>query len=200
MSTHTEHSQQRIDQILNAATAVFARRGFHEARMDDIVAESGLSKGALYWYFKSKDAIITAILTNIFEREIADLQPIIFDQGSASERIMRFTRQSIQDIQGMMRLLPITYEFYALAFRNKKVRQTLRKYLRSYMEILLPVIQQGIQRGEFQPVDARETAIAIGAIIEGTTLLWVFDQKTVELENDIQTGVQFILDGLRVQV
>lgn len=197
MSPRPDVSQERIDQILNAATAVFAQRGFHDARMDDIVDESGLSKGALYWYFKSKDDIISAILVNLFERELADLQRLITAEGPASHRIMEFTRNSMDDMKRMMRILPITYEFYALAFRNKKVRQTLRKYLRNYMEILLPIIRQGIQQGEFRSIEPKETAIALGAVIEGTTVLWIFDRETVNLERDIETGVAYILEGIK---
>ena len=50
--------EDRKEQIIDAAMAVFARLGFHEARMDDIAQEAGLSKAALYLYYKSKDAII----------------------------------------------------------------------------------------------------------------------------------------------
>ncbi|HET7081061.1 MAG TPA: helix-turn-helix domain-containing protein, partial [Chloroflexia bacterium] len=57
MSPRPDVSEERKNQILDAAAAVFSRLGFHEARMDDIVRESGLSKGTLYWYFTSKDAI-----------------------------------------------------------------------------------------------------------------------------------------------
>ncbi|MDX1599965.1 MAG: helix-turn-helix domain-containing protein, partial [Anaerolineales bacterium] len=52
----------RVDQILDAALRLFAREGFHAASMDDLVAESGLSKGSLYWYFESKDDIVFGVL------------------------------------------------------------------------------------------------------------------------------------------
>ncbi|MFN2235991.1 MAG: TetR/AcrR family transcriptional regulator, partial [Anaerolineales bacterium] len=55
MSPRPDVSEQRKDQILDAAATVFAKKGVHESRMDDIVEKSGLSKGSLYWYFKSKD-------------------------------------------------------------------------------------------------------------------------------------------------
>jgi AcrR family transcriptional regulator len=56
-----EHRQQRRRVILEAALACFDRRGLHGTTMQDIVAESGLSAGAIYTYFASKDAIIAAI-------------------------------------------------------------------------------------------------------------------------------------------
>ncbi|MDL1899078.1 helix-turn-helix transcriptional regulator [Anaerolineae bacterium CFX7] len=57
MSPRANVSAARKAQILDAAAAVFARKGFYQASMDDIVEEAGLSKGALYWYFKSKACI-----------------------------------------------------------------------------------------------------------------------------------------------
>ncbi len=62
MSPRPDVSEERRTQILEAAMAVFARQGFDKARMDDIAQQARLSKGALYLYYKSKDAIISAIL------------------------------------------------------------------------------------------------------------------------------------------
>ena len=45
---------QRKEQILDAALHVIVQNGYHQSRMDDIVSTSGLSKGAIYWYYKSK--------------------------------------------------------------------------------------------------------------------------------------------------
>ena len=61
MSPKPDVSEERTAQIITAAMQVFAQQGLEKARMDDIASESGLSKGTLYLYFKSKDAIISAI-------------------------------------------------------------------------------------------------------------------------------------------
>ncbi|MEV0294163.1 TetR/AcrR family transcriptional regulator [Nocardia sp. NPDC050710] len=58
-----EHLERRRQQILDAARLCFARTGFHDTSMQDIFAESGLSAGAVYRYFKSKDDIIAALAT-----------------------------------------------------------------------------------------------------------------------------------------
>ncbi len=67
---------------------VFCRKGFHQARMDDIAKQSNLSKGTIYCYFNSKDEIITQILGNLFERELASLGELLNEEGSASERLL----------------------------------------------------------------------------------------------------------------
>ena len=56
-----EYLEQRRQQILEAARRCFARQGFHETTMQDVFAESGMSAGAVYRYFKTKDDLIQAI-------------------------------------------------------------------------------------------------------------------------------------------
>lgn len=198
MSPRPDVSRERVEQILNAATAVFARLGFNNARMDDIVAESGLSKGTLYWYFKSKDDIIKAILDGMFEGELDHLRDFVSSPGAASVRLLELTQKVIEDLQGMISLLPIAYEFYTLAFRQKRVRKALQGYFRSYIDILAPLFQQGIDQGEFHSVNTTQAAIAVCAIYEGTLLLWVADPKTVNLNKQILGGVSMLIDGLKV--
>ena len=67
MSPRPDVTGERKIQILNAAEGVFTKKGFDDARMDDIAEETGLSKGTLYNYFKSKDDLIIAILDRIFQ-------------------------------------------------------------------------------------------------------------------------------------
>jgi AcrR family transcriptional regulator len=198
MSPRRNVSEERKNQILEAAIRVFSRRGFHVARMDDIVQESGLSKGALYWYFKSKDEIIAAILSNLFDQELDTLRELQDAPGPARERMIEFTRRAIADMQVLLLMRPIVHEFYAIAFRQPAVRDALKNYFRRYVQMIVPFIQQGVDHGEFRPVDALEATLAIGAIIEGTLLLWVYDPETVDLEKHIVTSMQLLLDGLGI--
>lgn len=198
MSPKPDVSEARISQILDAAKRVFSRMGFHEARMDDIVQEAGLSKGALYWYFKSKDDIIMAILKNLFERELSGIKALQAKEGRADALLDEFTQLTIQELKQMTRLLPISYEFYALAFRNKTVREAMRAYLHTYINFLAPLIQRGIDQGLFRAVDAEETAISIASLIEGTLLLWVFDPDKVDLERQLNQSMSVFLSGLKM--
>jgi AcrR family transcriptional regulator len=198
MSPRQDVSEERRSQILEAATNVFARLGFDKARMDDIVEQSGLSKGALYWYFKSKDEIITALLSGLFDRELAMARELINSDAPATDRLMQLAHGVIGELKYMTKLMPVMYEFYAVALRNKTVRKSLSGYLSTYMEVLTPIVQQGIDAGEFRATNPREAALAITSIIEGTILLWVFDPNTVKLEKHIESSVRLLLDGLKV--
>ena len=196
MSPRPDVSEERKDQILNAAEEVFTQKGLDDARMDDIAEETGLSKGTLYLYFKSKDDLIAAILDRIFQREFRAFAGADLSAMSATDAIWLFTDTVIKDINFILRLMPIAYEFLALAFRNKFVRNALRIYLNRYMDIFTPTIQRGIETGEFRQVDVKEVGIAIGAIVEGTLLLWIYDNSLVEPEKHIRSGMKLLLEGL----
>ena len=199
MSPRPDVREERKDQIMNAAEEVFSQKGFSDARMDDIAEETGLSKGTLYLYYKSKDDLIIAILDRIFQREFKAFEDLDLASISASDAIWVFVETTAKDIKIMMRLLPITYEFMGLAFRNKLVQKTFKAYLNYYLELLIPVIQHGIDSGEFRPTDPKEVAIAMGAILEGTLLLWVYDSSLVEPEKHLRSGMKLLLEGVQAE-
>jgi AcrR family transcriptional regulator len=197
MSPRPNVSEERKDQILDAATDVFAQKGFSETRMDDIVEESGLSKGTLYWYFKSKDEIILSIFERLFVREFKALELLVGADGSAEERLICYSEGVIEDVGRLLKLMPLAYEFMSWAFRRKFVQDAFRLYINKYMDILVPLIQQGIDSGEFRDIDPLSTAITIGAVFEGTILLWVYDKSLIEPERHIREGINILLDGIK---
>jgi len=199
MSPKPDVSEERKDQIMNAAEEVFTQKGFSDARMDDIAEETGLSKGTLYLYYKSKDDLIIAILDRIFQREFRVFENLDLTSMSATEAIWTFTETTSKDVKMMMRLLPITYEFMGLAFRNKFVQKAFKTYLNHYLDILIPIIQYGIDTGEFRPAEAKEVAIAMGAILEGTLLLWVYDNSLIEPETHLRSGMKLLLEGVQAK-
>lgn len=199
MSPRPNVSDERKNQIINAAEGVFTEKGFDEARMDDIAEETGLSKGTLYLYFKSKDDLIIAILDRMFQREFKQLENLDQAAQSATDAIWNMTNLLTKEILSLIRLIPIVYQFLALAFRNKYVQTALKKYINRYLDILIPIIQRGIDSGEFRKVDAREVAVAMGAMIEGTLLLWVYDKSIVDPEYHIHSGMKLLLEGVQAR-
>lgn len=199
MSPRPNVSEQRKSQILQAAEEVFTKKGFDDARMDDIAQETGLSKGTLYLYFKSKDDVILAILDRMFRLEFRHLEGQNLDEGTATEAIGRVTDLIAKDMAGFLRLAPIVYSFLALAFRNRYVKRALKEYINRFISLLLPIIERGIASGEFRKVDAQEVAISAGAVMEGTLLLWVYDHDLVDPARHIRSGMNLLLEGVQAR-
>ena len=68
---------------------------------------------------------------------------------SATGAIAQFTEEAIRDYKMMLHLMPVAYEFLALAFRNKIVQKALKQYFRHYMDVLVPIIQRGLTQVNF---------------------------------------------------
>jgi len=198
MSPKPDVSEKRIKQILEAATDVFSKKGFSKARMDDIAARARLSKGTLYLYFKSKDAIITALLDRILQHEMRDIN-ITLNGATAEERLLHFANSLANNLHSWMQVIPVAYEFLGLIFRNKLVQKSFRQYLNTYLDLVVPVIQEGIENGEFINVNPKEIALALGAIFEGTILLWVYDAEAVDLEKQVDSGIRLLMNGIKTK-
>ena len=82
-----EHMAERRNQILDAAVTTFSRNGFHQTTIEDIRVESGLSRGAIYHYFKSKEDIIDGIR----ERSTGQAQVIYGDASTSDDAETRLS-------------------------------------------------------------------------------------------------------------
>jgi AcrR family transcriptional regulator len=199
MSPRKIDSDTRREQILKAATAVFARKGFDGASMDDIVKASGLSKGGLYWHFDSKDDLIAAILAQFFDREMAGLQSLVALDLPASERLRLLGQTIAADLAGVEELASLSLEFYALAARRAEMRHFLRDYFQQYRALLAILLQEGMDAGEFVAMEADTAATTLIAQFEGIVLLWSVDPERVDLVQQSQTAVQLLLQGLLIR-
>lgn len=196
MSPKPDVSEQRKNQIIEAAIKVFSKEGFHKARMDDIADEAGLSKGALYWYFKSKDKIISSILNSLFEREFDQLQAWSINEGSARATLEKIGLLVVDDLLSARPLMPIIFEFWAMSLRSKAIGNTIRNLMWRYVEVIVPIIEKGVDSGEFREIDSEDAAMAFGAVLEGSILLWSYDMNKVDFRDLISKSVSIFLDGI----
>lgn len=192
-------SEERQKQILEAAVSQFAKHGLHATRMEDIARESGLSKGALYLYYQSKDAIISALLRTLFAWELRGTRAIARSEGSVTGRLLALTRMFADELDRLSVAMPIFLEFYAIAFRQPAVREHLGKMYDEYRGPLASLIQEGIASAEFRAVDPDEVALTWIALLEGLTLLWVVNPRGIAWRERAEAAVHLLLDGLRVR-
>ena len=199
MSPRPDVSEQRRAQIIEAATAVFARFGFSKTRMDDIAKESGLSKGALYLYFKSKEDILGGILDNFFQREFNYIAQMSVDESrSAREKIASLTEVILGDILKMQFAIPIFFEFWSMSFRKKPVRRIFQKYMEDYIKLVVPIVEEGIASGDFREGNAYDISMAYGAMMEGSMVLWSYDPDNINLKELLSKNAEIFLDGLKL--
>ena len=186
-------SAERIPLILNSAIKVFSKKGFEAARMEDIAKTAKLSVGGVYWYYKSKEEIIIAIMEQLIDKDVKDLRALLEAEGTVRARLETYISLSIVEAQ---EYIPITYELYSLAHRNAKVKNHIRAYLQTYRSVLEQFIQQGMDRKEFKSVNARETALTLAALYEGTLELTMLDPERVDAKQTLLSSIRLLVNGL----
>lgn len=96
-----EHLNRRRRQIMEAALRCFARKGFHDTTLQDVFRESGLSAGAVYRYFKSKDELVQAIAAELTGPATAMLEwALAQDQVPGADEIAGGLAAHLQELSG----------------------------------------------------------------------------------------------------
>jgi len=199
MAGQDEIERPKTRRILDAAASVFARRGFGDARMDDVAGEAGVSKGGLYLHFKSKDDLFDALVGYLVGIETRKLARARVAKGPVADRLMDFFHGYALDIESMERLYPVFLEVYARASRHETVRRMLQRYLDAYVVELSKLVTEGIASGEFRQVDPDEIAMQLICLLEGLALVTGIDPQSSAMSEHADRGVRLVLDGLLVQ-
>jgi AcrR family transcriptional regulator len=168
------HEQEVRERIVRAATRVFSDRGFHQATMQDIVRASGLSVGAIYTYFKSKDELILAGCDLITDQEMTELARRLTPVEGFTERLRiavgyMFDQIDVQpSALTSPRLLALAW---AEADTSPAIREMLLRRRREIHGVTLALLQEGIARGEFPAwLDIDAVAAGLGALLDGVII------------------------------
>lgn len=198
MSPKPDVSEERTEQIIEAALRVFAEHGVQKARMEDVGRAAGLSKATLYLYFKTKDALIGVIMRRLFAYMLRGFQTLPAGGGTVEAQLRSFAAELVDELHRMRPLLPLLYEFYAMGLRKSTAREVLGEFVAEFITILAPVIQQGVANGELRPVDPEQVSITLAAMLEGTLLLWAFAPERVQLETQVMAGMELFIRSVAV--
>lgn len=167
--------------------------------MDDIVTEAGLSKGAVYWYFSSKDEIIKSILERFLSRELQGLRELLKVEGPLNQQLNTMTDHFLEELKQYESIMPIAYEFYALSTRESDIRKSLDHFFQDTIDIFQTLIHRGIERGELESVNPHDTALAMVAFLEGISLLWLVGVLKVDIDGLgvlIRSSLHTLIRGL----
>jgi len=189
-------SAERQAQIIQAALACFSRKGYAKTTMDDIVAESGLSKGSLYWYFESKDDLFMSALASV----IADVGDTTFgtiDQhASPTERLRALGVGMATFCRAAAGYLGLFAEFWAQTEHRDEAARLWAGMLTVYRDALTEIIAEGVSSGEFRAVDADHLTWSMLAAYDGIAFYLML---IPDLDPDAVSAafVDALINGLR---
>jgi len=171
-----EPIQDRHEQIMQAAMACFAKRGFHQASMHDISAEAGISVGLIYRYFANKEAVISAMA----DRHKQEIQEVLERSRQAPTLLesleILFTAHCCEEEPRLLSAFVV--DLYAEAARNPVVANLVRDVLNTAMDGVTKLIARSPE-GQNAPngQTPRELAELIFAVARGMLMLDILQPR-----------------------
>lgn len=189
-SLRSQRWQRRKDsrpaELLDAALAAFFEKGFEAARLEDIAARAGVSKGTIYLYFDSKEDIFQALVKGIPQANIERLADIVQDTSVPADVLLRRFLTLLGGLIRDERMKKFPRLLIAEAGRFPHLADVYRAEVISRgAGILSSVIERGIAEGRFHAVNPQHAAYAAVA-----PLLFVAIWQTT-----FERGEDTLLDG-----
>lgn len=149
-----EYKEKKRQEILHSAHACFAKKGFEASTVDDIVAHSGISKGAIYNYFKSKDEIYLALMDGQTNESGTKFTKAISKRETALDKlnylIDAYLNNDPNDEENKDHAL-VHFEFRLYSTRKPDLKKALtERYKSFFVNLLVGIIKEGQSSGEFK--------------------------------------------------
>ena len=167
------HRAARRDQILLAAWKCFARKGFHATSMSDVINEAGLSAGAVYLYFRSKDDIIVGVAGQVFSGIEGRLMAFVAqDPPPSPADIIDFLVEQpvLARAQAPADLFPLLLSVWSEASRNPTVNEVAGKLLHELRTVLGQAIQRWVDAGNPLAIDPEKLAPVMMSLVQGMVM------------------------------
>ena len=200
--SETEKQKRRL-KILEAALDEFFECGFSAARTDDIASRAGVSKGTLYLYFDSKDAIFKAIVDTFAIQNLEQFETLAAQQESGFETIESILRQAPHHVKEsyfprIMKVLIAdsrTFPETVQAYREQVIDRLIR--------LLSTVLSRANDKGEICVADPDLVARLVVAPIAFSSLWNVLfsneNSPAPDVEKLIEIHIDFLRSGLKVK-
>ena len=176
--TKKKPEEVRRKEILDAALQCFSSKGYHETRIDDIVRESGLTKGAIYWYFKGKRELFIALIEQHLQEDRALWKRLLEEYELGPDLLITagllYLKRHLED-----RLLsPFCAEFIAESYRDEIIREKIDELNKEWRKLVKGAFDRAILEGKMKNIDSESLSSTLIAIIEGLmNQYWISERK-----------------------
>ena len=193
----------RPAEILDAALAVFAQKGFAATKLDDIAAKAGITKGTIYLYFDSKQALFEALARQSVGAQIEQVSAQLANFPGTSAELLRFVLSTMGRFAMTSDRVVLPRLVLAEAANFPKLAEFWRReIIERGIALMSGIIQRGVERGEFRKIEpqhaARLCVAPILIIVLWRTTFAQFDTEPYDYQGLVDAHLQTLLKGLEV--
>ncbi len=192
--------KQGSEQALkSAALRLFSEKGFFRTTTRDLTEATGLSKGALYWHFASKEEIAFALISDMLRDFLERIEKARDEEGSVIDRSRRLAADVAELYYTETDYLRLLWKFRAdrSFIFSEEYNNTVMSYYRRMREGLQAIIEQGIKNGELKKVDPKKMAFIFLGITEGLEVQWLENEEEFSMREALPETLNMILASVR---
>lgn len=189
-----QRSEETRTKIMESAIKLFSTHGFNKASVDDICEEAGISKGAFYHHFKSKQELFLALLDGWLQAIDSAIEAS--KDMTAPETFTQMTVAFPYIFETAGNGLPMFLEFWLQASRDKKIWDASIAPYRRYHKYFTSLIKKGVDEGSFIEVDPELTSRMIVSTAMGLLLQSLLDPKGANWEKVARGSTNLLVNSL----
>jgi AcrR family transcriptional regulator len=165
--------------LLRAAGRVFAEHGYHQATLEAVAAGAGVSKGALFHYFPSKEQLFLALLEDLLAAGIRDIDAVVAERGSESRDLGAAVETFLRRINSDPRWLPLLLEFLAYGSRNPAAKARITEHFLRPARAAPASAARSLGIPESELLGHDELGLVLAALVNGLAIERAFDPGAV---------------------
>jgi AcrR family transcriptional regulator len=189
-----QRSEETRAKIIESAIKLFSVRGYNAASVDDVCKEAGISKGAFYHHFESKQALFLALLDGWLQT--IDTAIEASKDRTAPETFMLITEAFPYIFETAGEGLPMFLEFWLQASRDEKIWQASIAPYRRYHKYFTSLIKKGVEEDSFVEVNPELTSSMIISTAMGLLLQSLMDPKGAKWEKVARDSTNMLINSL----
>lgn len=189
-----QRSEETRSKIMESAIKLFSIRGYNDASVDDMCKDAGISKGAFYHHFKSKQALFLALLDGWLQA--IDNAIEASKDKTVPETFMQMTEAFPYIFETAGENLPMFLEFWMQASRDEKIWQASVAPYRRYQKHFSSLIKKGVDEGSFVDVNPELASRMIISTAMGLLLQSLLDPKGAKWEKVARESTNMLVNSL----
>lgn len=187
--------QARREQILSAARRCFIESGYHPTRMDDIARVAGLSKGGVYFHFKSKQDVFESLVKEEFDASMVFLDAVAAENKPVMEKMQSIAAHYLEYFSQAPDAPRFMIVMGEMALRDEALAKLLLEMQSTFIRVISQLLDQGVAEGMLRQTNTQAVAAILKGLLDGIEGLNALGYS-LEAPVMLATGLDLVLNGL----
>ena len=189
-------SNEKYYRIINAATKIFAKKGFFQAKVSEIAKEAKVADGTIYLYFENKDSILISLFEEQMKRVLDDMREEISKETDAVKKIEKFALNHLKLIEQNKDVAEIIQ--VELRQSSKFMKEYKNEKFAEYLNLIGDIIQEGQEKGTFKKdiIPGIAKRAFFGALDEMSRFWVLSSRRKYDIETAAKQISEYFLSGL----